>query len=326
MKKTIFVLIALVTAFLLASPVWAALKLTLSPIPEYQNSTDFRLYYAYLETGGEEANVALYVQKEGDSWRKTKDNDKTEVSGYFQIEDADIYDGEGKYNFYAQGKTASLTENSSTVSVVIDRSNPDKVTDYKKERVGETAYRLSWTNPDNDDFYRVYIYRSQDNSFTANSSTKVGESGGSAKDKMTFEDSGLEKNTTYYYALRVIDRAGNASGLVTDAPGEVIASEVAGVTTEEGIGGIEDADESEIILLTEEERLAQEEAAITIEEGQEVEEEGTLLDEGQITEKEGEVMGEKDNQALTRKLWLIVPLGLLVLAGAFFFFRKKPNQ
>ncbi len=324
MKKTILFLITLATGFLLASPALAALKLTLSPIPEYQDSANFRLYYAYLDTEDNEATINLYVQKEGDSWRQTRDKNKTEVSGYFQIEDADIYDGEGKYSFYAQGKTASVTENSQTVSVVIDRSNPDKVTNFKKERVGETAYRLSWTNPDNDDFYQVYLYRSQDKSFTANSSTKIGEAGGSANEKMTFEDSGLEKDTTYYYALRVIDQAGNASGLVTDAPGEVIAGEVAGVTTEEGTGGIEDTDETEVILLTEEERQTREEIADTIEEDEkEAEEEGTLLDEGQAAEKEGQVMGEEDNQSLTKKLWLIIPLGLLFLAAAFFFFGKK---
>ncbi|MDD3679533.1 MAG: hypothetical protein PHX72_01615 [Candidatus Shapirobacteria bacterium] len=321
MKKIYFALLALLITLILTGPVMAAaqLKLTLSPVHEYQKSTDFRLYYAYLETEGNQATVNLYVQKEGGTWRQTKDRNKTQVSGYFQIEGADIYDGDGKYNFYAQGKTASLTENSVTVSVIIDRKSPEKVTDYKKERVGETAYRLSWTNPDDDDFYRVFIYRSQDKSFTADSGTKVGEAGGTPGEKMTWENSSLEKNTTYYYALRVIDRAGNSSSLVTDAPGEVIEGEVTDVG-EEIVGAIA---ESETVLLTEEERLAQE--SITSEEGEQ--EEGTLSDEGLATTgQEGEVMGEKDNQVARNRLLIIVPLVIVVVAAAFFFFRKRVNQ
>jgi len=319
MRKSFFILTTLIAGFLLASPVLAALKLSLSPIPEYQKSANFQLYYAYLDTDDNEATVNLYVQKEGGSWRQTQDQDKTEVSGYFQIEDADIYDGEGKYNFYAQAKTASLTENSQTVSVIIDRTNPDKVTNFKKDQVGETSYRLSWTNPDNDDFYRVFIYRSKDKSFTANSSTKVGEAGGVPDEESSFEDSGLEEDTTYYHALRAIDRAGNASDLVTDAPGEVIAGEVtitseeAEITTDSETGAILLSEEGETTSTTEEGKT----------EAEEGEKEETVSGEGETAEKTGEVMGEKDTRLFENKLLIIIPLAIVVISAAFIFFKRR---
>ncbi len=326
MKKIFsFLTIALIAGFLLAAPVRAIFKLALSPVPEYQKSADFRLYYTYIDTDDNEAAVNLYVQKEGDSWRQTKDRDKTEMSGYFQIEDADIYAGEGKYNFYAQAKVGSLpAQNSATVSIIVDRTNPDMVSDYKKERVGESAYRLSWTNPQNDDFYRVFLYRSKDESFTADEGTKIGEAGGTPGEKQSFENSGLEKDTTYYYALRAIDRAGNSSDLVTDAPGKVIAGEVTIITTAVTATPAPAGAEGTILGEEEEEGEEAEKAAGGAGEAIEEGKEGTISAEGEATAPEGEVMGEAQSRTLKDKLVIIVPIAIVIIAiVAFFFFRKK---
>ncbi len=321
MKKIFSLLsVALIAGFLLAAPTQAIFKLVLSPIPEYQKSANFRLYYTYIDTDDNEALVNLYVQKEGDGWRQTKDRNKTEVSDYFQIEDADIYAGEGKYNFYAQAKVGSLpAQNSATVSVIIDHTNPGKVSDYKKERVGETSYRLSWTNPANDDFYHVFLYRSKDESFTADEGTKIGEAGGAPEEKMSFENSGLEKNTNYYYALRAIDRAGNSSDLVTDAPGKVVAGEVTVITAAvtatpapTGTGGT---------VLGKEEKEKEEAAAGT--EGAEEGKEGTISAEGEATAPEGEVMGEAQSRALKDKLIIIIPAVVILIIVVFFFLRRR---
>ncbi len=317
MKKVLVLLTILIASLFLVNQTLAAqLRLTLSSLPEYQNSADFRFYYSYLETNDSDANVNLYVQKEGDPWRQTKDRNKTEVAGYFQIEDADIYAGEGKYNFYAQAKTADLVANSQIVSIIIDRTSPDKVTNFQKERVGETAFRLSWTNPGNSDFYRVFIYHSKDKSFTAGSSTKIGEAGGAPNERMTFENSGLERNTTYYYALGVIDRAGNVSDLVTDAPGEVIVNQQVVETVTEG--DLVATAETQVVLLPQEER------GEVDGERDPLPNEGLTTEEGEVMgEEEGEVMGEEDDRTMRNRLLIIVPLVIAVIAAGFLFFKKR---
>ncbi len=323
MKKIFSLLsVALIAGFLLAAPTQAIFKLALSPIPEYQKSANFRLYYTYIDTEDNEATVNLYVQKEGDGWRQTKDRNKTKVSDYFQIEDADIYAGEGKYNFYAQAKVGSLpAQNSATVSVIIDRTSPDKVSDYKKERVGETSFRLSWTNPANDDFYRVFLYRSKDESFTADEGTKIGEAGGAPGEKMSFENSSLEKDTNYYYALRAIDRAGNSSDLVTDAPGKVVAGEVTVITTAATTAPTPTGAAGAILGKEEKEK-----EAAGGEEGAEENKEGIISAEGEATAPEGKVMGEAQSRALKDKLIIIIPAAIILIAVVFFFLRRRKTS
>lgn len=206
----------------------ASLNISLSDLPSFVNKTNIKLYYTYLNTSGNPATVNLYIQKDGKDYRQTVEKDKTNVSGYFELRALDFYDGEGKYNFSA---TAVFGADSATDTTAtnLDTSAPSAPTEYSKERLNQTTYKLSWKNSFDDDFEKVYIYRSKETSFTADSSTKIGEAGGSKNEKMTFNDGSVQLDVTYYYALRAIDHAGNISGITTDAPGTMITVTVTGV-------------------------------------------------------------------------------------------------
>lgn len=306
MKKLLFSLISIITfAFLAANPVWALdekLKITLTDLPDYKNTSEFRVYYTYFDTKGLTATVNLFIEKDGDGFRQTVDRDKTAVSGYFEVKGADIYDGQGKYNFYASAVTTGLTEKSGTISTTIDQNAPGNVTDYRKERLSATDYKLYWKCPSDDDVEKTYIYRSSETSFTADAGTRV-QSVPCSKDESKTTVVVGDADKDYYFALRAIDRAGNASGVVTDAPGMVTAGLVAGVQTE---GGSVAGGSGEVSLLPKEEE--------------------TMAGEGElgggVSTEEGKVQGESTKKS-SNLPFLAGGIGFLLIAVAAFFYLKR---
>lgn len=303
MKKILLaVLFFSVFNFVGVRPVSAGvLKLSLSPLPAYKNTTNFRLYYTYFETEGKTATVNLYIQKDGRDFRQTTSRDKKEVSGFFQLEGSDIYDNEGKYNFYATASTTEETVNSATVSTTLDMTSPGKVTEYGKERPNGTTYRLKWKNPEDTDFEKVYIYRSKEKSFTADSGTKVGEVGGAPKENKTWEDGSVEDNVEYFYAIRAVDHSGNASDIVTDAPGVVLGGTVDGEKTELGTGGAD----GEVKLLPKEDSPTTKEGELG----------------GGISSEAGEVKGIE--KVFAQRKYLLYGAGLSVLLILAYGFLKR---
>lgn len=314
MKKIIFALSALIfSAFVFTRPALAAFKIAVSSPPEYTNREDLRIYYTYLETDGKTAKVNLYVQKEGKDWRQTKDKDKTAVSGYFQLEGGDFYNGDGKYHFYAKAWVEGAEYISPTVSTTFDRSAPGKVTDYSKVKKDELNYEIKWRNPSDSDYVRVHIYRSREKSFTADSGTKVGEAFGAPGENMKLDNGSLEdKNAEYYYAIIAFDRAGNHSEVLTDAPGEVVPGEVLGTEIEQlGTGGPLTYN-SETVTLPEEESAETEETK-----------EGDLG--GGISTEAGEVMGDQTKKA-SKIPYFLAGLGVLVVLTFSYFKFVKRNK
>ena len=284
----------------------ATFEISLSSLPSYQNTTNFRLYYTYFSTDGNIAVVNLYVQKEGKDWRQTVDKNKTTVSGYFQLEGSDLYDNEGRYNFYATAVVGSQTVNSAAVTTILDMSAPSAPTEYGKERVNPTTYKLSWKNSFDEDFGKVYVYRSKETSFTADSGTRIGEAGGAKDEKMIYNDGSVEQNVEYFYALRAVDHAGNASGTVTDAPGTIVIVSVTKTPAVESL-----IDKKVKILPTEEDEDEE-----SIEEGQ---------ISGGVSSEAGEVKGEREVFASKYKNWLITG-GVGVILVAAYFVSKKRNK
>ena len=313
MKKLIFSLVSfIVFAFLAVSPSYALeeqLKITLTALPDSRNTTEFRVYYTYFDTLSKTANVNLFIEKDGQGFRQTQDRDKTAVSGYFEIKNSDIYNGQGKYNFYASAVTDGLSINSGTISTTIDQNAPSNVTDYRKERVSATDYKLYWKCPSDDDVTQTYIYRSKDTSFTADSGTRVQEVACNKDESKTTIVVG-DANIDYYFALRAIDRADNASGVVTDAPGTVISGQIAGVTTEGSFGN------GKTILLPDESTGQGTDGGEATEEG--------LLDGGISTEGQGEIKGAGTFASiLNNKKFIYVLLILGLSAFVINYFRRK---
>ncbi|MGB9911261.1 MAG: SdrD B-like domain-containing protein [Microgenomates group bacterium] len=188
-----------------------AVKVSITDLPERINKYEFKVYYTVLDISETPSyNVQGWMRKEGEGWKQF-DITKNEPSGYFQTK-SEYFSGEGKYYFKVIGNGVE----SNIEEVIIDFSSPDAPRDYRKERLSSTEYKLYWRNPSNSDFEKVLVYRSEVRNFTADSSTLVGQRGGSPDQEMDFVDCCLIPNKEYYYALRAIDKAGNASSLVGD--------------------------------------------------------------------------------------------------------------
>jgi len=303
----LFVLSVLLVLFPL-KPVFAGeLAIVLNDLPAYENITNFRLSYTAIETDQLPIKVNLYIQKEGKDWRQTVAKDKTDFAGEFQLEGSDLYDNEGKYYFKAIVESTGRTLESNVTSATLDMSAPSAPTEFGKERVNASTFKLTWKNPFDEDFEKVYVYRSKEKSFTADSGTRIGDVGGAKEEKMTFNDGSVpEPDVEYYYALRALDYAGNASGIVTDAPGVVSGGQVAGAST--GTGG-STSSTGKVVLLPEEKG-----AVTPAEEAGEGE-----LGGGGATE--GEVKGESTPKS--KLPYVLGGLGIIIIVLVLYFLLRK---
>lgn len=304
MKKIILTITIFLFFCVISSKfVLASLNISLSDLPSFVNTTNIKLYYTYLNTSGNPATVNLYIQKDGKDYRQIIERDKTSVSGYFELKGSDFYDGEGKYNFSATA-TFGADSITDTTSTNLDTSAPSAPTEYSKERLNPTTYKLSWKNSFDEDFEKVYLYRSKETSFNADSSTKIGEAGGSKNEKMTFNDGSVQADVTYYYALRAIDHAGNISGITTDAPGTMVTGLVA-------VAKATSSPKKKNVVL-----LPEEKTPPTV-----VEKEGEV--NGGVSEEGAREEGKTANLVSKNKNGLYALAGGVILVLAYIVYRRK---
>lgn len=245
MRKLITSLFILIFTFIGTGPVFAISdSADIANLPEYTSTDNFEVSFSALSDN--EPTVKFYYKKDGESYAQFGPTYTDRYSGTVQITGTQIAE-QAKYYFKVEVSEGGETKSDET-STTYDISGPSPVQNYRKEMIGGGHYRLFWKNPGDSDFSRVFIYRSTSTEFTADGSTKIAERGGSPDDDMIFDDVGLDTNKTYYYALRAVDKAGNASSIVADP--EVIQTTT---TTEEGEvdGGTQTA--GEVVILPQEE-------------------------------------------------------------------------
>ncbi len=184
---------------------------SIEDLPDYTNTDTFDISYSALVDG--DVSAVFSVIKDGDSTWRDFGGTITGASGQVQVGGSQIYSGEGLYFFRVVINGGPLSAETSTR---IDRSGPSPVSNYSKVKVAGGFYRISWTTPHDSDFSRVFIYRSDKFEFDANGSTKVYELGGPPSTNQSWDNVGLDPNKDYYYAIRAVDKAGNASSLVSD--------------------------------------------------------------------------------------------------------------
>jgi len=201
---------AFVAFFLMAGSTSAVVDtVTISDLPEYTNSDNFELSFSALSN--DPISAQFYFRKEGGSY-SSFGSPVSGSSGQIQVDNGQV--GEQiKYYFKVEINGGTAVDET---SVIYDVSGPSPVSDYWREEIAPGQFRLHWKNPHDDDFSRVFIYRSESSDFDASGSTKRAEVGGAKEQEMTWDDFGLDPSKTYFYALRAVDHAGNGSGLVSD--------------------------------------------------------------------------------------------------------------
>lgn len=231
LKRTLIAILPGIIFITLASSVFAVSDTVyIQDLPEYVTSEGFKLSYSALSNSS--VTARFYIRKDGDSSWRQFGGTLNGFSGWVQMGGSEVYSGDGKYYFKVEMNGGSAYDETNTI---IDRGSPNPVSDYRKEKVAGGFYKLYWRIPDNEDFSRVFIYRSTDRNFTADGTTKAGEVGGSRNTNVIWENVGLDASKDYYYAVRAVDKAGNASGLVSDPETSIIVGTAASISTEEEV-------------------------------------------------------------------------------------------
>lgn len=211
--KSLPILIILLFVFAGKSLANGLLNVYSMDMPGYINYDPFKISYTALQAEGKSLHTSGYLAKEGASWIKVGESDK--LSDTFTI-DGGILSGDGVYKIYFASSDGVNNAQSSEETFTIDRQAPGPVSDYKKDRKDSFLYRICWKNPDEEDFDRVIVYRSDKKEFQADSSTQIAEVGGTKNEDKCY-DNGISENKDYYYVTRVVDHAGNISGVVGDS-------------------------------------------------------------------------------------------------------------
>jgi hypothetical protein len=305
MFKKVLKITTLTVALLLAAVVSVKAitdTVAISDLPGYLNTDTFKLSYSALSDSS--VTAQFYVRKDTNPTWIAFGGIQTGASGQIQATGTQINDGDGLYRFKVQINGGTAGDETTTT---IDRSGPSPVQNYWKEQVAGGFYRLHWKNPGDDDLSRVFIYRSTETQFTADGLTKVGELGGGPDNEMTWDNVGLDSSKTYYYALRAVDKAGNASGIVSDPETQVTVLEAA----------TQIPAEEEVITLPREEEggqvLGEEEKVIETEEGV----------SGEAVDSLEEVAGVVTT-GRRRIIWFVATV--FVFGLVYYFFRRRKRR
>ena len=306
----VFAMIALIGAMLTGNALAFADTISIQDLPEYTNTDTFRVSYSALSDSA--ITVKFYILRDGKSEWKEFGGTQTGASGWVQVSGSDIYDGDGKYYIKSVMQVSGASDETSTF---VDRSGPSPVSNYWKERIAGGFYKLHWKNPHDDDFSRVMIYRSESSQFTADGTTKVYEIGGNKEEEMYWDNVGLDSNKEYFYAIRALDKAGNASSIVADPETTVTSSSTTpAVVYGEGTGGgflLPDEDDTEDM---------DEESGDVL--GDENEEEGTLEeDEDSIADQ-----GVFQRAATFARERTKITVGIVAIVGVAYLAYKKFSE
>ncbi len=189
-------------------------QVQIQQLPGYVNTNNFKISCSAITnalTDGDPnttTKVQFYVSKNGGSDISFGPSiDLSLDACQVQVTNLQITE-EANYKF-----TVKLdSSESSSTSTIFDNSGPSPVSGFYKDGLSD-GYRLHYHTPSDSDFDRVIIYRGDAPGFEADSSHEIGTVTCCGNSDMTYED---HSGTNKFYLIRVLDHAGNSSGLVGD--------------------------------------------------------------------------------------------------------------
>jgi hypothetical protein len=222
----IFIGLFVITLFVSQSTYAANLSIRVSEPKTPTKNTDFKIVFTVLdltESGYPITSKCFYKKNLADGWTQF-DSDKAIIAGgdtdSCQVNSSIINTSGQTYFFKANATNGVDSDDSETqglVAVGYDDRDPSVPTNYRKEKIGDCQYKISFKTADDGMTSRVEIYRSENTTMSLDGSTKVGDIGIGPNTEGSFTNSVPDCNKTYYYVIRAFNVAGNSSGATGDS-------------------------------------------------------------------------------------------------------------
>lgn len=226
-----------------------------------------------------------------------------------------IINTSGTYQFNVQAQAGGDLTTSSTYGVDFNTGGPGTPTNFGKERLNPCEYKISYRSAnDSGKTVKVELYRSDSQSFTADSGTRVNSHAIGSDTADSFNDFIPDCSKNYFYVVRAFDSFGNGSGLEGDSSITVVEGSTTISETKTGGGS-----QSNV-------------GAIPVGEGEVLAEKSDgKVDSKEELKKDGEVKGdeaeEKEKEVNKAGLFngrnILLGFVILFVLGIPFFFYKR---
>jgi hypothetical protein len=282
-------------------------------------NSDFKIVFTVLDlsdSGNPITAKCFYKKNLADAWTQF-DTDKAITAGgntdSCQVNGSIVNTSGQTYYFKAtasNGVDSDDTELQGLVAVGYDDRDPSVPTNYKKEKISDCQYKISFKTADDGMTSRVEVYRSESTIMALDGSTRVGDVVVGPNTDGSFTESIPDCNKTYYYVIRAFNVAGNASGPTGDSVTVTTTTAVLGVT--EGAIPVTNvtlpAGEGQVL-------------------GEKTPEEASPTAKPEVisVKEKGAVKGASD--FVSKNKWPLVTLALVLAAIiAYVFFKKKQKK
>lgn len=193
------------------------------------NQRDFTITFVALDIQNRPVVVRCYRKSPGEAGFSIFDTDKNLPAGGGSATcsiTSSLITAEGAYDFYVRASADAETIQSNTVSVDYQAGGPGTPTYYGKDNPAVCQYSIKFrTAGDGGKTVKVEVYRSTETSFNADAGTRIASIAIGSNLEGSHLDTVPECNTTYYYAIRAFNNAGNGSDAVGDTQAVTIVEE-----------------------------------------------------------------------------------------------------
>jgi len=184
------------------------------------NQNNFKLTFVALDTQSER-NITVKCFKKGpsDSSFVRFDSDKVMIPGgntdYCDVNNG-ILNTSGSYSFYVTAEASSTVLTSSTVVVDYNTSGPSTPGSYSKDKINSCDYKIKLKTADDGKTVKVQLFRSDTLNIPVDAGAVVASLNIAPNTEGEIINSVPVCSKDYYYAIRSVDSADNASGTVGD--------------------------------------------------------------------------------------------------------------
>lgn len=214
-------LISVFGLFLFTGSSFAATSVRLQSPATQTNQSSLNLTFVALDTDSQVITVKCFKSFNGGSYSQFGGDYVSQPGGNTSTCNANLNQGNGTYKFYAEAQGSSFAStqtNPGPVSVDFNNSAPGTPQYVGKDKISTCVNRIKFkTANDSGKTVKVEIYRADKTTFDVNSGSRIGTVTVGSDTYKEYDDTLVNCDTAFYYAIRAFDIYGNGSGVVGDS-------------------------------------------------------------------------------------------------------------